>query len=234
MDLQGLFSSADVTTEKERKGSFAWNLFRIFCCPPCPKQITEKLVFIPPFPPHYELDLIDEANHAYEFVISPDVDTSGLMNIIQQEARFVKTSLSNNIAVLYIKCTDEKKYTIIYSHGNADDLGRIHKFCTNLCLSLFCDVVVYDYSGYGQSKGRASERNLYSDIKAVWDYTLKTYESDGRKIVLYGKSLGTAPTIDLAAKVVCAGVILQTPFTSSLGVICHSKTISRCFDRFLK
>ena len=33
---------------------------------------------------------------------------------------------------------------------------------------IFCYFFSYDYSGYGASAGKPSEKNLYADIEAAW------------------------------------------------------------------
>ena len=209
------------------------NFFHSFC-PLYPKRITKK-IFRPPLPPYYELKIIDAKLFDFAFLLSPEADNAGLRLIQKQRARFIKTSLNNNIAVLYINCNQEKKYTILYSHGNDVDLGKIHKVCAEISVVCKCDVVSYDYCGYGQSEGKPTEANLYADIKAAWDYTLAFHEPSANKIILYGQSLGTAAVIDLAAKVQCAGVILQSPFKSSLSVFYPShKKLCFCLDRLKK
>jgi len=39
-----------------------------------------------------------------------------------------------------------------------------------------CNVFGYDYSGYGSSSGRASEKNLYADIEAAWQVYCSCYD----------------------------------------------------------
>lgn len=219
---------------EERESVSCCSLFHVFLCPPCPRQITEKIIFYPPSPPSYELDLIDAQSGLYVFMLSPDVDTSGLKNILKQDCRFIRTSMGNDIAVLSVKCTAKKKFTILYSHGNAVDLGYIHLLCTELSLVTGCDIVSYDYSGYGQSSGNPTEQNMYADIKAAWDYTLTFHEPRPDKIVLHGQSLGCSPTLDLATKVPCAGVILQSAFQSALRVACPTHRFCACADKFRK
>jgi fermentation-respiration switch protein FrsA (DUF1100 family) len=78
-------------------------------------------------------------------------------------------------------------------------------------------VLALDYSGYGKSEGRPTERGLYRDADAAYDYLLKSgYGPD--QIVIHGESLGTAVAVDLAARRPCAGVILEAPFTSGKDV----------------
>lgn len=41
-------------------------------------------------------------------------------------------------------------------------------FYIGLGTRINCNIFSYDYSGYGVSTGKPSERNLYSDIDAAW------------------------------------------------------------------
>ena len=55
---------------------------------------------------------------------------------------------------------------------------------------LKCDIITYDYSGYGVSEGKASEKNIYADIEAVYQSMKKRSNLDASKIILYGQSIG--------------------------------------------
>jgi len=108
------------------------------------------------------------------------------------------------------------RFVTLFLHGNAGNVT--HRF------ALFREIpqagsslLVPDYRGYGRSGGRASERGLYIDADAAYEYLL----SEGWKasqIILHGESLGTALAIELASRRPCAGVILEAPFTSARDV----------------
>ena len=71
------------------------------------------------------------------------------------------------ISALYLM-NPSAEFTILYSHGNAEDIGEIR-----LVLEKFRDngfsVFAYDYRGYGTSDGRASEKKAYRDIEAAYE-----------------------------------------------------------------
>lgn len=60
------------------------------------------------------------------------------------------------------------------------------------------DILVYDYSGYGASTGQTLEANLYADAEAALAEIRERYLIPLDRIVLYGQSIGTAPTVELA------------------------------------
>jgi hypothetical protein len=128
-------------------------------------------------------------------------------DITKLEPYFVTTTRHNRIACLYVKCTSNPKYYILFSHGNAVDLGKdINSF--SICLFIFsklgqmasffiilgtrlqCNIVSYDYSGYGASQGKASEKNMYADIEATYNSIKQRYHIPESKIILYGQSIG--------------------------------------------
>ena len=55
-----------------------------------------------------------------------------------------------------------KRYTLLYSHGNAEDLGLISSFLVDLARLLQINVLCYDYSGYGVSTSEEHVAEFYN------------------------------------------------------------------------
>lgn len=115
--------------------------------------------------------------------------------------------------------------TIIYSHGNATDIGAMYPLQAMLVQSLLCHVISYDYSGYGESGGVAIEANTYKDIATVYDWTLRNVaQGNEHNIVLYGQSVGSGPSCHLCSRNKnVGGLILHSPFTSGMRVLTPSR-----------
>uniref|UniRef100_A0A803PIE4 Uncharacterized protein n=1 Tax=Cannabis sativa TaxID=3483 RepID=A0A803PIE4_CANSA len=95
--------------------------------------------------------------------------------------------------------------------------------------SKFCECR-YDYSGYGASTGKPSESNTYSDIEAVYECLQTQYGVSQEDLILYGQSVGSGPTLHLAAKLPrLRGVVLHSAILSGLRVLCHVN-FTFCFD----
>jgi fermentation-respiration switch protein FrsA (DUF1100 family) len=110
--------------------------------------------------------------------------------------------------------------TLLYSHGNAADLGQMHELFVELSVHLRINVLGYDYSGYGASTGKPSEPNTYADIEAAYACLERTYGVQEENVVLYGQSVGSGPTLDLATrKPRLRGVVLHSPILSGLRVM---------------
>lgn len=129
----------------------------------------------------------------------------------------ITTSDGKTISAIYLK-NEQASYTILYSHGNAEDLGSILPFLEILHSKGF-SIFAYDYHGYGTSEGRATEKNTYLDIQSAYYYLTQILKIPPEKIILFGRSVGTGPTIELASKVQTAGVILESPMLTAYRVI---------------
>ncbi|PNT66066.1 hypothetical protein BRADI_3g06620v3 [Brachypodium distachyon] len=112
------------------------------------------------------------------------------------------------------------KLTLLYSHGNAADLGQMYELFVELSAHLNINLMGYDYSGYGQSSGKPSEQNTYADVEAVYRCLIETYAASEENIILYGQSVGSGPTLDLASRLPrLRAVVLHSPILSGLRVM---------------
>ncbi len=59
-------------------------------------------------------------------------------------------------------------------------------------------MIAYDYSGYGRSGGKPSEKEIYCDIEEVGFFVKNILNIPTKDIVLLGQSLGSAPSVHLA------------------------------------
>mmetsp|Transcript_17558 Transcript_17558/g.26157 ORF Transcript_17558/g.26157 Transcript_17558/m.26157 type:complete len:463 (-) Transcript_17558:367-1755(-) len=129
----------------------------------------------------------------------------------------------HKIACFFIKRRGAK-LTVLFSHGNAEDLGMMYNRMKQMARTLCVNVMAYDYSGYGQSTGSPSEFMCYRNVEAAYNYLLNVRKIPPSNIVLYGRSLGSGPSSYLAAKSAregnsVAGLILHSPFLSVYRVV---------------
>lgn len=65
-----------------------------------------------------------------------------------------------------------------------------------------------------------SENNTYADIEAVYKCLEESYGTKQEDIVLYGQSVGSGPTLDLAVRLPrLRAVVLHSPILSGLRVM---------------
>jgi abhydrolase domain-containing protein 17 len=137
---------------------------------------------------------------------------------------WLRTSSGSNIPAFYIE-RPGAVVTLLFSHGNAEDLGMIYDWFNDLARVLRCNIMAYDYTGYGKSNGSTpTEDGCYCDIEAAYHYLTNERHIVPEQIVLYGRSLGSGPSCYLAAKTASkdgrsvAGLILQSPLLSAYRV----------------
>jgi pimeloyl-ACP methyl ester carboxylesterase len=75
------------------------------------------------------------------------------------------------------------------------------------------DLVMMDYRGFGKSTGRiTSEAQLHADVEAVWQAVAPRYA--GKRVIAYGRSLGTGLAAAWAARHQPDLTILVSPYVS--------------------
>ncbi|XP_050387339.1 uncharacterized protein LOC126803600 [Argentina anserina] len=128
----------------------------------------------------------------------------------------IRTKRGNDIVTVYVN-NPSASLTLLYSHSNAQDLGLLIriKCLEKLSDDLGVNIMTYDYSGYGQSTGKPSEKNSYADIEAAYGCLVEKYGAKEEDVILYGCSIGAGPTTDLATRLPkLRGVVLEGAFTS--------------------
>lgn len=168
------------------------------------------------------------AAHAYffadGFVFQPPApsyrDSEGILKI--------PVGNRSTLSALYLP-NPASDYTILYSHGNAEDLGHVREMATRYPERGF-SIIAYDYRGYGTSAGAPSEEAACADIEAVYDHLIVQNRVRPERIILYGRSVGGGPSVDLAARRPVAGLILESTFVSIFQVMTRVPVFP--FDKF--
>lgn len=102
---------------------------------------------------------------------------------------------------------------VLFSHGNGGSMSDRLESC-DLLRGMGFSVLVYDYGGYGRSSGNATEERCYADARAMWRYLMEERHIAPEKILLFGRSLGGAVTLQLATEVQSGAVIVESTFLS--------------------
>ncbi|KAH7554425.1 hypothetical protein ACOSQ2_028535 [Xanthoceras sorbifolium] len=177
--------------------------------------MAAKFAFFPPSPPSYEVTTATSEEEEGEAKLG----MSGVVLKENVDVLKMDTKRGNQVVAVYIK-NPTARLTVLYSHGNAADLGQMYELFYELSLHLRVNLMGYDYSGYGQSTGKPSEQNTYCDIEAVYRCLEEKYGVKEEEVILYGQSVGSGPTLDLATRLPrLRAVILHSPIMSGLRVM---------------
>lgn len=143
--------------------------------------------------------------------------------------RLIPVDEKRRVAVLYLE-NPASLYTLLFSHGNGEDLGHIRSYLADLRDGGF-SVLAFDYEGYGLSTGGPpGERATYRDIEAVYDYATRELGVAPDRLLVHGRSVGTGPSLHLAATRPVGGLIVESGFTSAFRVMTHIPLLP--FDKF--
>jgi len=110
----------------------------------------------------------------------------------------------------------KSKDIVIVSHGNGGNMDNVYRCAQIACL--LADkhsVFLYDYEGYGASEGNASYRCLVRDGLSAFDYVHQRLGYSGSQIILYGLSMGTGVTCEIARVHRPKAIILDSGYTSA-------------------
>ncbi|HEX2896984.1 MAG TPA: alpha/beta hydrolase [candidate division Zixibacteria bacterium] len=109
---------------------------------------------------------------------------------------------------------------ILFADGNAGNMSyRLESII--FMNKLGANVLMFDYRGYWKSSGKPSETATYEDARACYDWLIQVKGFKPENIVIFGRSLGGAVAIDLATKVKCGGLIVESSFTSAPEMAAH-------------
>ncbi|KAK4347820.1 hypothetical protein RND71_034159 [Anisodus tanguticus] len=173
-------------------------------------SMAAKFAFFPPNPPSYGV-VVEESTGKLKMT---EVEQGEDVDILK-----LGTKKGTEIMAMYVR-NPAAELTVLYSHGNAADLGQMYDLFTELSLHLRVNLMGYDYSGYGQSTGKPSEQNTYADIEAAYKCLEETYGVKEEDIILYGQSVGSGPTLDLASRLSrLRAVVLHSPILSGVRVL---------------
>lgn len=101
---------------------------------------------------------------------------------------------------------------VFFLHGNS---GNLQSWFVNgdLYRRANVDLVMMDYRGFGKSSGRIeSEAQLHADVEAVWQAVAPRYA--GKRVIAYGRSLGTGLAAAWAVRHQPDLTILVSPYAS--------------------
>ena len=104
--------------------------------------------------------------------------------------------------------------TVLHCHGNAGNIGDRAWMAADL-YRLKVNVFLFDYRGYGESRGLPTEQGTYRDARAAYEVVRAKYrDEESPPVVLHGQSLGGAVAIQLALDKPVRGLIVESSFSS--------------------
>ena len=143
---------------------------------------------------------------------------------LEFEDVFIEVGNSEKVHAWYVPARNKDNLdnnscapTVLFFHGNGGNIS--HRLPTiELVVELGANIMLLDYRGYGRSDGVPGEDNMYHDAEACYRQLIETRGVSSDQIILFGRSLGGAVAIELATRVECAGLIVESSFTSAKAI----------------
>ena len=115
----------------------------------------------------------------------------------------------------YIPFKEGSSKIIMYFHGNAEDVGQSSQLMTKLSLAFKWHIICLEYPGYGvcfrENKNTAV---IVSRAMRTYEFLTKEYGYEDKDIIIFGRSVGSGPAVDLASKTNPCALILMSAYTS--------------------
>lgn len=155
---------------------------------------------------------------------------------------WITTERGDELPALYIRPpAGAPTLTCLYSHGNAEDITMIYPRIEAMAQKYNVAFFLYEYSGYSLATGSGpSESAFYQSIEAAFAHLTQALSVPRGQIVLWGRSIGSGPTVHLASKETgLAGMLLESGLASACrfqstcaGGVCSMMWCCGLFDFF--
>lgn len=142
-----------------------------------------------------------------------EMDAAPTIYGIQSEVLSIAEGQNKGIEGWYFK-NPASNNLVIVSHGNAGNISHRIELARHLIDDTSASILLYDYQGYGNSKGHPSVKGILQDGLAAYDYATERLGYKSEEIVVYGESLGCAVSCYIASQRKTKAIILQSPFRS--------------------
>lgn len=141
--------------------------------------------------------------------------TPGQLNL-EYEDIYINIENNDTIHGWFFPVTDSNSNKVVlFCHGNAGNISN-RLPTAQFVVDLKVPILMFDYRGYGNSNGKPSEKNVGIDARAYYNWLISEKKYEPEHIIIFGRSLGGAIAVDLASKVKCGGLIIESSFTSAL------------------
>ncbi|MGZ4089603.1 MAG: alpha/beta hydrolase [Bacteroidia bacterium] len=183
---------------------------------------------------------LDNYTGTQDFVLDASYNIpASLNNQLTLSSQADGESSATNIKAIYIGDVSKisSDTVILYCHGNKwhmDFYWQRAKLIAHLNGKNRYGVLMMDYRGYGLSEGKPTEKGMYADVNACMAW-LKNKGLTNSRLIIYGFSMGTAPTCELSANptiLTPSKIILEAPFASAAVMVQDASQMNMPADYF--
>jgi fermentation-respiration switch protein FrsA (DUF1100 family) len=115
----------------------------------------------------------------------------------------------------------EAQRLVVYSHGNGEHVADQASVIVRLQTHLQATVFVYDYRGYGRSRGKPAEKGCVADCMAAQRWLAEREGVNTEDITLVGRSLGGGVSVAAAAEQGARALVVEATFSRMTDAAAH-------------
>jgi len=110
------------------------------------------------------------------------------------------------------------RFSLLFFHGNGEIVSDYDNLAGHFN-AMGAELIVADFRGYGQSTGAPTLRAALEDVHKIFDH-LKSNNKFKEKVCIMGRSLGSAPTLELCARRSdVAGCVLESGYADPIPLV---------------
>lgn len=155
------------------------------------------------------------ANSLFYFPDQVDYEPR-LKQPIPHEVVWMRSTDGASLFGWWMKSVGEPKATVVFLHGNAQNLTAHASFIDWLPAAGY-NVLIVDYRGYGLSVGSPSRKGVLADARTAYFFAREQKGATPDRMILLGQSLGGANALTLAGRERLPGlkaVVVDSPFSN--------------------
>ena len=185
---------------------------------------SSKIRFSPPEPSYSIRTRESDSSSVYEeiefeILSSMPFDKYNIPDWINVSLHSLRYKENKKIIYLHIEnnCNENiisSNKAIIYSHENNTDLIRLLPFLIDLSIQNKCNIISYDYRGFGCSSSYSNEENFTNSYEYTMNFALNYLNYKIENILLIGRDIGVIHSLIIASRQKyskCKGLILISP-----------------------
>jgi uncharacterized protein len=115
----------------------------------------------------------------------------------------------------------EPKRLVVYCHGNGQHVADHANLVFQLQSHLQATVFVFDYRGYGRSRGKPYEKGCIADGLAAQRWLARKENVTTDDITIIGRSIGGGVAVAMAAEQGARALVLQNTFSKLTEAAAH-------------
>lgn len=174
-------------------------------------------------------NMIEALHNTLMFAPNKELVDSPASADVEYEEIYINTPDGEKLHGYYLPYKEKTKKTILYLHGNADNVSSWYTACIEIQKRVPVNALIVDYRGYGKSTGSPTRQGVIVDAISMYKY-LTDRGFTSKDISIYGRSIGGAIGLELASKEKVKSIVLQSSFTSVKDI---AKDIYPIFPQFI-